>query len=58
MGNKFMGFAISIALIVAGLSGVYVLRGTNSGALLTVFGVILLLWEIIDIVSSRKKHIK
>ena len=53
-----MGFAISIALIVAGLSGVYVLRGTNSGAILTVFGVILLLWEIIDIVCSRKKHIK
>ena len=44
---------IGIGFIIAGLSGVLVLRGTDSGIALAGFGVVLVLWGAMRIVATR-----
>jgi hypothetical protein len=56
MVGKIIGLVISIALIIAGLSGEYVLVGTGSSAALVGFGLILLIGDIISIVRYRQKQ--
>jgi len=46
MYEKIIGLVISIGLIIAGLSGQYVLIGTGSSELLVIVGVILLIVDL------------
>jgi hypothetical protein len=58
MGFKIWGLLFSIALIIGGLSGEYVLRFTESSNALVIAGVLFLIWDIIDIsryVANKKK---
>ena len=41
-------------MIIGGLSGVLVLKGTNSGIALAVVGILLLVFEIVMLVVSNK----
>jgi hypothetical protein len=43
-------------LIIAGLSGEFVLKGTDSGIALVIAGLIYLIWDIISIVRYRNKQ--
>jgi hypothetical protein len=45
---------IGIVMIVGGLSGKLVLVGTDSGVALAVFGVVMVVWGIARIATSRK----
>jgi hypothetical protein len=56
MTGKIIGLIISIGLIIAGLSGEFVLKGTNSGLALAGFGFLWLIWDIIAIVRYRNKQ--
>jgi uncharacterized membrane protein YhaH (DUF805 family) len=51
---KIIQLLISIALIIAGASGQFVLRGTNSSELLIVFGCIWLVYDIYLIFNHKK----
>ncbi|MDR2293441.1 MAG: hypothetical protein LBE11_08230 [Prevotellaceae bacterium] len=51
---KIIQLLISIGLIIGGLSGEFVLRGTNSSALLIIFGCIWLIYDIYAIVTHKK----
>jgi|GEM_PF-263437 len=55
MGWKIFGLFVSIALIVGGLSGELVLRGTDSSEALVVVGVLFLIWDIVSIATHKKK---
>ena len=44
---------IGILLIIAGLSGKFALIGTNSGGALSIFGVVILIWGIVQVVRKR-----
>jgi len=46
MAWKIIQLLLSIALIIGGLSGEFVLRGTNSSGLLVVFGFVWLIYDI------------
>ena len=52
---KILGLFVSIALIIGGLSGEFVLRGTESGTALVVLGVLFLIWDIYTIVTHKKQ---
>ena len=52
-GGNFLSILFSIFLILGGLSGRYVLRGTNSSGALVVVGFLFLLWDILS-AHSRK----
>lgn len=56
MTGKIIGLFISIGLIIAGLSGEFVLKGTDSGIALVIAGLIYLIWDIISIVRYRNKQ--
>lgn len=58
MVGRIIGLIISIALIIAGLSGSFVLKGTNSSMALVVFGVVLLVFDIIGISRYKKKNVE
>ena len=51
---RIIGLIISIALIIAGLSGCFVLKGTNSSLALVIAGVIFLVFDIIGMVRYNK----
>ena len=51
-GNNIIGIIIDLVMIIGGLSGTLVLRGTNSSMALVVLGFGLLIWNIIKI-SNR-----
>ena len=55
MGGKIFGLVISIGLIIGGLSGQMVLRGTDSSAALVVAGIIFLILDIISLATHGKK---
>ena len=55
MGKKILGVFISIFLIWGGLSGAFVLRGTNSSNALVVAGFIFLVLDILSIALHRKQ---
>lgn len=54
MVGRIIGILISLGLIIGGLSGEFVLRGTNSSIALVVAGVIFLIWDIYKIIKDRK----
>ena len=54
MIGRIVGLLISIALIIMGLSGEYVLKGTESSTALVVVGVLFLIVDIIGIVRAKK----
>ncbi|KWW25544.1 MAG: hypothetical protein F082_777 [bacterium F082] len=54
MIGRIIGLIISIALIIAGLSGSFVLKGTNSSMALVIFGAIFLVFDIIGIIRYNK----
>ncbi|MDR1197723.1 MAG: hypothetical protein LBK94_01750 [Prevotellaceae bacterium] len=51
---KIIQLLISIGLIIGGLSGEFVLRGTDSSGLLVVFGCIWLIYDIYSIYAYKK----
>ena len=55
MVGKIIGILISIGLIIAGLSGEFVLRGTDSSTGLVIVGVLFLIYDIIGIVREKNK---
>lgn len=56
MVGRIIGLIISLALIIAGLSGNFVLKGTNSSTALVVIGLIFLIIDIIGIVRANKNN--
>ena len=52
-GNDVLGILVSVGLILGGLSGRMVLRGTNSSPALVVAGFALLAWDIISMVRKK-----
>ncbi|MBR1808800.1 MAG: hypothetical protein IJ776_05395 [Paludibacteraceae bacterium] len=54
MAGRIFGLLISIALIIMGLSGQFVLKGTDSSIALVVAGVVFLIFDIIGIVRANK----
>lgn len=56
MGKRIIGILLSIGLIVAGLSGQFVLRGTNSSTALVVAGIIWLIIDIIGIIKEKNAN--
>lgn len=55
MGWKIFGLFVSIFLILGGLSGQLVLRGTNSSEALVVVGFLFLIWDIYSIATHKKQ---
>jgi uncharacterized membrane protein (UPF0136 family) len=45
---------IGLVMVVGGLSGKLVLVGTDSGIALAVLGVVMIVWGVARVVSSRK----
>jgi uncharacterized membrane protein YfcA len=56
MIGKIIGILISIGLIIGGLSGEFVLRGTDSSTGLVIVGVLFLIYDIFGIVRDKKKE--
>jgi len=52
--GKIFGILVSVGLIIAGLSGEFVLRGTGSSAALVVAGVIFLIFDIIGLAKGNE----
>ncbi len=46
---------IGAVMVIGGLSGGLVLRGTESGGALAVFGGVLIVWGLIQVVQSRRR---
>ena len=55
MIGKIIGLLISIGLIIAGFSGEFVLRGTDSSIALIIAGVVFLIFDIVGIVRETNK---
>lgn len=53
--GRIIGLVISLVMIVGGLSGTLVLKGTNSSIALTVIGGLLLVFEIVMLVLTSNK---
>jgi hypothetical protein len=58
MAWRIIQLLISIGLIIGGLSGEFVLRGTNSSGLLVVFGFGWLIYDIYSIYTYKKAQSK
>ena len=56
MIGRIIGILVSVALIIMGLSGEYVLKGTESSIALVVVGFLFLLWEVFGLVRDKKKE--
>ena len=56
MVARIIGLIISIGLIIAGLSGEFVLKGTNSSAALVIVGAIFLVFDIIGMVKYKRNN--
>lgn len=54
MAGRIFGLIISIGLIIAGLSGEFVLRGTDSGIALVIVGALYLIYDIYKIATYKK----
>lgn len=55
MISRIIGIIISIALIIGGLSGEFVLKGTNSSTALVVAGLVFLAYEVFRLFLDKKK---
>jgi hypothetical protein len=58
LGWKIFGLFVSIGLIIGGLSGELVLRGTESSSALVVVGFLFLIWDIYAIATHKKKQVE
>ena len=56
MVGRIIGLIISLVMIIGGLSGAFVLKGTNSSVALVVIGFIFLVIDIIGIVRASKEE--
>ncbi len=56
MVGRIIGIIISIGLIIGGLSGKLVLRGTNSSTLLVVAGFLFLAYDVYMIYKDKKQN--
>ena len=56
LGWKIFGLFVSIGLIIGGLSGEWVLRGTESSSALVVVGFLFLIWDIYAIATHKKQQ--
>ena len=56
MVARIIGLIISIGLIIAGLSGEFVLKGTNSGMALVAVGALFLIIDIIGIIRYKRNN--
>jgi hypothetical protein len=52
--GRIIGIGISLVMIIGGLSGELVLRGTNSSTALVIVGVLLLVFEIVMLAASNQ----
>ena len=55
LGRKIFSLVVSLVLIIGGLSGQLVLRGTNSSIALVVVGFGLLIWNIYALATHKKE---
>jgi len=55
LGWKIFGLFVSLFLIVGGLSGEFVLRGTESSTALVVVGFLFLIWDIFALATHKKQ---
>ncbi|MDR0840270.1 MAG: zinc ribbon domain-containing protein [Christensenellaceae bacterium] len=55
LAGKILSLLVSAGLVIGGLSGRFVLRGTNSSGLLVAFGLLWLAYDIFSIVMHYKK---
>jgi threonine/homoserine/homoserine lactone efflux protein len=55
MVGRIIGIIISLGLIIAGLSGEFVLKGTNSSTALVVVGFLWLAYDVFRLVRDKKK---
>lgn len=53
MIGRIIGLLISIGLIIAGASGSFVLKGTDSSTALIIAGVVFLIIDIIGIIRAK-----
>lgn len=56
MIGRIIGLLISIGLLIAGLSGEFVLRGTDSSVALVIAGVVFLVFDIIGIIREKNNN--
>ena len=56
MGWKIFGLFVSVALIIGGLSGEMVLRGTKSSTALVVFGFVFFIADVYSIITHKKQQ--
>lgn len=54
-GGKIFGLVVSIALIIGGLSGELVLRGTDSSGALVAVGILFLIWDIYSLAKGSSQ---
>ena len=57
-GNGAFSILFSLFLIFGGMSGRFVLRGTNSSTALVVAGILFLIWDIVSIVRQKAEREK
>lgn len=55
MIGRIIGLLISVGLIVLGLSGNFVLKGTDSSIALVIVGIVFLIFDIIGIVRANNE---
>jgi uncharacterized membrane protein HdeD (DUF308 family) len=53
--SNIITIIIGVVLIVCGLSGEFVLRGTDSSVAITVVGVAVTIWGVFRLIQERKK---
>ncbi|MBQ7711327.1 MAG: hypothetical protein IJT39_05815 [Bacteroidales bacterium] len=56
MIGRIIGIIVSVGLIIAGLSGEFVLKGTDSSMALVIFGVVLLIYDVYKLLKEKKKE--
>lgn len=53
MFGKIIGIIVGIALILAGATGKFVLKGTDSSVLLIIAGIVLLIVDIVSLIHDN-----
>lgn len=56
MGRYILGLIVSIIMVIGGLSGRLVLRGTNSSGTLVIVGILYLIYDIYLIVKYKRNN--
>lgn len=53
MFGKIIGILVGIALVLAGATGKFVLKGTDSSVLLIIAGIVLLIVDIVSLIHDK-----